>query len=301
MEMRNLIQYVVVASVLNLSSGAGVHNRASTKNGYLTLDILTKENVEGTYYVSRSEIGIRFVTSLDSLSVTSSNGDQVIQVSQAVGNFRVFYIGKTMFVQKTSLSEFDRNMYTDYAVPIGLKNKFTSSQLQDVLFYEQLTNSLEVILSSYHQLVLQESIFTLTSSLEAKLMIEAVMAMGRDLAITGLDYPSLLPFYMTAMKLDLLIANSTLLNKPGDFKDKFQDTTVQLSDSDYDCLDDCPPCEEELCLGMCGYSCNCWKWVCGDCCYHLGCYDHDVCCREKFVQTKCLFPFGFKCESEYEC
>ena len=292
---------VIVGTVLNMGSSANVHNRASNENGHLALNVLTKEVVEGTYYVSSSGVGIHFASSLDSLSISSSKGNQLIQVSQAVGNFRLINIGDTMFIQKTSLSGINQNVYTDYAVPLGLKNKFTSSQVQDILFYEQLTKSLEVISSSYHQLILQRSLFSLTSSLEAKLIIEAVMAMGMDLVVTGLEYPSVLPFYMTAMKIDMLMANSTLLNRPGDFKYKFQNTLNQISDSDYDCLDDCPPCEEELCLGMCGYSCNCWKWVCGDCCYHLGCYGHDVCCREKFVQTKCLFPFGFKCESEYEC
>lgn len=33
------------------------------------------------------------------------------------------------------------------------------------------------------------------------------------------------------------------------------------------------------CLGMCGEGCKCWDWVCGDCCFHWGCYYHDLRCR----------------------
>ena len=29
--------------------------------------------------------------------------------------------------------------------------------------------------------------------------------------------------------------------------------------------------------------------VCGDCCYHHGCYEHDVCCQD-FFSSACLGP-----------
>ncbi len=38
------------------------------------------------------------------------------------------------------------------------------------------------------------------------------------------------------------------------------------------------PCKNS-CFGMCGPGCTCWKWVCGDCCTHVGCLTHDVTCR----------------------
>jgi hypothetical protein len=34
------------------------------------------------------------------------------------------------------------------------------------------------------------------------------------------------------------------------------------------------------CLGMCGPGCSCWQWVCGDCCVHYGCLNHDEACRD---------------------
>jgi hypothetical protein len=37
--------------------------------------------------------------------------------------------------------------------------------------------------------------------------------------------------------------------------------------------------EGDACFGMCGNGCNCWRWVCGDCCWHGGCAAHDDDCR----------------------
>ncbi|KAJ7365378.1 hypothetical protein OS493_005485 [Desmophyllum pertusum] len=54
------------------------------------------------------------------------------------------------------------------------------------------------------------------------------------------------------------------------------------------------------CRGMCGPTCTCWSLICGDCCYHQGCYEHDRCCDVKgFWDTYCLLPFmySFSCSS----
>ncbi|XP_032222334.2 uncharacterized protein LOC116604279 [Nematostella vectensis] len=55
------------------------------------------------------------------------------------------------------------------------------------------------------------------------------------------------------------------------------------------------------CFGMCGTVCWCWSWVCGDCCLHTGCYQHDWCCRRGYLTIHCLCPwcFGFDCTRGY--
>ena len=47
------------------------------------------------------------------------------------------------------------------------------------------------------------------------------------------------------------------------------------------------------CLGMCGKGCNCQKWVCGNCCWNKGCYQHDLCCTRSTFS--CIIPAGFSC------
>jgi hypothetical protein len=43
---------------------------------------------------------------------------------------------------------------------------------------------------------------------------------------------------------------------------------------------DAYPNQNNDCYGMCGPGCDCWSWVCGDCCYHYGCAVHDSWCRD---------------------
>lgn len=49
------------------------------------------------------------------------------------------------------------------------------------------------------------------------------------------------------------------------------------------------------CRGLCGKGCWCWKWFCGDCCWHRGCYEHDLCCKKKPYSSYCLAPIGLTC------
>lgn len=39
------------------------------------------------------------------------------------------------------------------------------------------------------------------------------------------------------------------------------------------------PCGDD-CFGMCGPHCNCWSWVCGDCCVNSNCLLHDELCSQ---------------------
>eukprot|EP00730_Choanoeca_flexa_P001302 TRINITY_DN10575_c0_g2_i2.p1 TRINITY_DN10575_c0_g2~~TRINITY_DN10575_c0_g2_i2.p1 ORF type:complete len:346 (+),score=35.88 TRINITY_DN10575_c0_g2_i2:66-1040(+) len=53
------------------------------------------------------------------------------------------------------------------------------------------------------------------------------------------------------------------------------------------------------CVGMCGPGCSCWHWVCGDCCWHQGCYQHDTqSCANGYVNFDCLTAKGVLWGSE---
>ena len=57
------------------------------------------------------------------------------------------------------------------------------------------------------------------------------------------------------------------------------------------------------CFGMCGPGCTCWKALCGDCCTHRGCIDHDACCAKRgfFAKLRCYAPLGFTCSGRFSC
>ena len=129
---------------------------------------------------------------------------------------------------------------------------------------------------------------------EVTLLREAAEAVSKKgNGITGNKTPAAMPFYMFAFRI-------TQLHTEGPYN-----TTSPLRskrESYKDCLDQdsCPPCPDYECYGMCGYGCWwCWKFLCGDCCDHIGCRYHDACCRENFWQTRCLLPYDFSCEEVY--
>ena len=124
---------------------------------------------------------------------------------------------------------------------------------------------------------------------EITLLEEAAEALG-ERGINGKSTPAAMPFFMFALRI-------TQLHTKG----QYSNTTLTDRHKRQFCFNTCPPCPDDECFGQCGYGCNCWLFLCGDCCYHLGCYEHDICCREQFFQTRCLFPFGFSCDAHFSC
>jgi hypothetical protein len=83
--------------------------------------------------------------------------------------------------------------------------------------------------------------------------------------ITGMDYPAVLALHKVAQQAAMA----------------FSVKVPQLSNvSAEKAYCDGYPNSGDGCFGMCGPGCDCWSWVCGDCCYHYGCAVHDNWCRE---------------------
>ena len=127
---------------------------------------------------------------------------------------------------------------------------------------------------------------------EISLLEEAAEAVGQR-GINGRNTPTALPFFMFALRLTQLHVKDTY--------SMYSNNTLTHRQKRQSCFNTCPPCPDDECYGQCGYGCTCWRWLCGDCCFHLGCYDHDTCCREQFFQTRCLFPHDFRCDSNFSC
>lgn len=147
-----------------------------------------------------------------------------------------------------------------------------------------------IISSNYSTVEVSYAINDILQSSLLEILIEIGIAFNkRSGDINGRRYPSVVPLFKFI--LNLILPN---------YKSYSNNSTQLISDDD-ECLSYCPPCPEQECIGLCGYGCSCWSMVCGDCCYHLGCYDHDVCCRDSFFSIDCLLPFGFQCEEHYYC
>ena len=252
--------------------------------GELYVVNLTTTAAELTYVNPSSGRGLHVLSSHDSLYISTLDGRSLVAADEAIGeSLRLISLGQTMFIQVKTASAESR----DVSVPdayTGILNNADWTVLRDLV---RILNSSSADQESHARLC--ESLLTILSYPEADLLQSAAVSLG-ETGVTGRDFPSVMPFYMTVLQLSQLQGGNVTTGSRAD--------PPRVTD---DCLSTCPPCPYQECLGLCGYSCNCWKWVCGDCCYHLGCYEHDICCRKKFVRTACLLPFGFKCESGYTC
>lgn len=230
-----------------------------------------------------SDRGIVFNSSSTSLSIFDLFGQPLLLVykttSSTTDSRRLIKIQNDLFIQ---VYVNENQTFRDYYIPDFMYKE--SMNLHDVDL-----SSLDFLSSYYHHNKLMMSVKTLINNPNSALIKEAAYSYGIVHNINGNVYPSILPFYLVAS----LFENSIRYSGNTSTFEKFF-----VNDK---CFDECPPCPDNECLSLCGYGCNCWKWICGDCCFHLGCYGHDICCRKNFVQTKCLFPMNFKCESEYSC
>ncbi|XP_065916093.1 uncharacterized protein [Dysidea avara] len=142
-----------------------------------------------------------------------------------------------------------------------------------------------------HDHSFSEAIEKLLEVKEVDLLPEAAEAIGQR-GLTGRNTPAVLPFFMFALRITQLYLSSSV---------SITNTTYrQVRD---DCRQDCPPCEDNGCPGMCGINCHCWDMVCDDCCWHQGCFDVRNCCAnvKGKRRSKCFTPDNFRCDQPYYC
>ena len=141
-----------------------------------------------------------------------------------------------------------------------------------------------------HDKPLSDAIQELLGIREINLLESAAKAVGKK-GLNGKNTPAALPFFNFALRVTQLAEDSHYNNTTHRHK---RDTYMH-------CANTCPPCPNDDCIGLCGKDCSCWKWLCGDCCWHRGCYGHDLCCLKSWFQTSCLLPFKFRCDQHYTC
>ena len=111
------------------------------------------------------------------------------------------------------------------------------------------------------------------------------------------------PFYLLSFGLSralLHVSARKMRNMSYRVTKNGQKTSEHAQNRGTNCID-MRSTNNTTCFGMCGEKCWCWWWVCGDCCLHTACAQHDVCCRRTYLSPYCLMPFmfHFKCDSGY--
>ena len=273
--------------------------------GTLTLEDRQTGAVAGTFRSWEGD-GIRFRSTPDSLEITTLDGADILKLYKpSAAKSRTMSEVKPAVVYQfleDVYAESNERMYRFSASDFDIGAAIT--QGIDLVSHLRLLANLQLQAKPLNDPItaLQASIDQLVVHPATRLLEPAARALGEDTGIIGRDEPAAMPFYLAAMTLTEKYKRnqrakakknnplSTYLNRP---------KRGRYPDCD---LESCPPCKEDDCYGLCGYGCTCWSFLCGDCCYHLGCKDHDACCRESDGSyLGCFFPFGFSCDDRYEC
>ena len=248
----------------------------------LTVDVLTDHEVQASFLDNRgnSIIGIKLSATADSIKLESIQDEKLV-MTQYLNDEGDQFIGVLD-------AGFVRLQGRDYVIPKELIPQASQAKSQEDL--SLLMEQLPSMQSS--ESVIEGVLRQLADKSETQLFIEASEALGKQ-GITGSSHPEVLPFFILAIQLHSH-------DKIG--QSVREDDTSQALNLSASCLSLESDPYSNSCFGMCGKTCNCWSIVCGDCCYHQGCADHDACCGlYGYISWACLFPVRFSCSGYSAC
>ena len=300
---------------------------ADDVTGKLHLFTMTAEKVDGVYY-NKEGGGIRFISKSDSIYIGTleGEGEPLLIGEKPAGSARMIQILQTNLLEV----KVGAGVYKEFIVPdsmaTSMKVALKSSNPQK--FKSALRNIRRLELNA--DTIKQNAIYQMLERPEIQLMQEAALKL-MDLGIVGDQYPSVLTFLVTVKRFISLKLNATEIPDPdtgsGSEPSHLQEKRARPCRNWHsrNCPSHrCPKGSD--CLGMCGIGCWwCWR-ICphlvatgvdialrgvniqgflsqiwNDCCFHQGCYDHDMCCRTYgYSSTRCLVPLHFSCSS-YPC
>ena len=273
------------------------------QSGKLHIITITEEKIIGEYYTPAG--GIHFQSEIKDnyrvLSITTIDGEPLIIEKQFGDSATLLTVTETDFLVVNSLDNNGNPKFDDYVVPVAYHEVVESFLKQNRVTKQVLRqldnrNTNETRQIAVEQLVMREEIV---------MIMGAAQALG-DLGIKGNEYPAALPFFVLAVRLQKYrnsLLDDTTPAQPEDETDEMDQPRSLQKRQSWLCTTGRLPYRGHGndCFGMCGNGCNCWQWVCGDCCVHQGCYDHDGCCdRHGYWSSECLLVWGFSCSS-YSC
>ena len=213
------------------------------------------DRIEGAY--GQGDLGINFLATKTNderlLSIQSLNGRELYMLiedkkyitTSILNNRLVRRFDKTYLKQlRTAISSNQSNLRTLFTLAYSTQGDLNASE-------------------------------ELMSAPEMMLLPNLAFLLGKELGYKGTTHPAALPLYVfgNALYQKQRAAARPLSQKPL-LNAQFLPASLRFNRG----------CEEypnpELdCHGMCGPGCECWDWVCGDCCFHDGCSLHDTFCR----------------------
>ena len=312
---------LIALNVMGIIS-APEHHAAGESSAELQIITATKENIAAEYSTPMGD-GIRISSEVSPgdeavrVSIQSTSGETIFEVSRLTrGQTLRSHISvageKFLLVNKESSDDDDdvktMTIYHKPAAPDSYQAE--SMEYDGFLSGKPMFRQLD---SQTAHISGQHAIANLLSHPKVHLIKEAAFALGHH--IQGRNNRAAMAYYATALRLSKLSDQSAHLeDDSGEADSSFEDriryrrwgfgwvvdafrSKEHCSNSNSDCPKGrCP--EGSKCRGLCGPKCTCWWFVCQDCCWNIGCYEHDrICTPNGKHSIECLAssPIGFVC------
>jgi hypothetical protein len=312
----SLLAIAVVCTAIGIGVGVSLTRSKSDQpspSGLSSDTTVTQEQLQGEYY--GTEGGIRFTSTVNAtyavLSITTTSGEYVVYIVHPLAsNMTMMGVNNTDFLLMERDQQ-DHIDYNDYVIPRDAKSLMESIMSGNGKMTDDVLQMLD---NKTVNETRQSVLYNLAMSYEATLIIEAAQSLG-DRKIMGIDYPSVMSFYQFALRL----ASTRDISgaKVSKAKDSFASDSrgyqhrqkrAVLCNNGATCSSNRCPFEkyDNDCFGMCGPSCTCWDFVCGDCCVYQYCLTHDQCCHDAgFFSLTCFSvavrkPFA-SCTDTFTC
>ena len=295
---------VVVLIIFTFGVNARIANRlpAGQEDGSkLRMISASTERIEAEYYTPNG--GIHILSEVHSsgeavrVVITTTSGEPLFSLDRPLySSGLVSMVGKEfLFVNKT-LANGDRKL-SEYVVPTGF-----SQRVMNAIKHHQVPKVLRHLDSETVNTTATNAIDELLERPEVLLIKDAAFAIGST-GLTGAGNPAAMAFYTTALRF----AKSTVVEdqhvasgesegaaRESLSKKRSRRSLTWCSNSNSYC-NVCPVGDN--CLGLCGPGCSCWWFICGDCCWNLGCYIHDVftCSGQNDLDCWLNAPFELTC------
>jgi hypothetical protein len=310
-------------SLLTLSAkgssiaAAPEHHAGKLSSAELQINTATKEKVEAEYSIPMGD-GIRISSEVSPgdeavrVSIQSTSGETIFEVSRLLRdhNLRshISVAGeKYLLVNKAASDEGDVTKMTIYHKSGSNSYQAESMEYDGFLSGKPIFHQLD---SQTAHISGQNAIANLMSHPKAHLIREAAFALGHY--IQGRNNPAAMAYYATALRLSKLSDQSAHLEDDSEIDSLFEGekryqrwgSLVDAFRSKQHCRNSNSKCPKgrcpkgKKCRGLCGPGCTCWWFICRDCCWNIGCDQHDrICTPNGRYSIECLAsaPIGLVC------
>lgn len=302
------VALLTVLAIIGIGVGFSQQQQVSEITGLQNV-FISNNKLEGEYYGAQG--GIHFQSTVNDthvyLVVSTADGELIVMIVHPRESPMIMMeVNSTAFL----LMKNKQGPNNEYVVPESNIDTMESVMMG---FENMTTEILEKMDNKTVAKISHDSLKNLSMSPQAKLIIEAALALG-DTGVKGMDSQAVMKFYVIALKLskarisvDTAPTVPSYSSKSNSLRQRRTVSCVNQCGGAEQCAVKCPyPKHNNECFGMCGPGSTCWSFVCGDCCVHNYCETHDECCFQAgFFSLTCFSVvtdmFSNSCSDAFEC